>query len=125
MIYKALRHPEHMTRECRGCTVCCKLFLINLTGEEYRSGSYRTHLEAFGFIDGFSMAKLVGANLVQQRSDGSCVYLKGSRCSIHGTRPRSCRDFFCSSHSRKLAGMIADIEQARYSPVASKIKIKK
>jgi Fe-S-cluster containining protein len=114
-----------MTRECRGCTVCCKLFLINLTGEEYRSGSYRTHLEAFGFIDGFSMAKLVGANLVQQRSDGSCVYLKGSRCSIHGTRPRSCRDFFCSSHSRKLAGMIADIEQARYSPVASKIKIKK
>lgn len=125
MIYKALRHPEHMTRECRGCAVCCKLFLINLTDEEYRSGRYRTQLEACGFIDGSGRARAAGANIVRQKRDGSCIYLKGGRCSIHGTRPRSCRGFFCSSRSGKFSGMIADIEQRRGSPVAGRMKIKK
>jgi Fe-S-cluster containining protein len=113
-----------MARVCLGCGTCCTMFLINLTEGEYRSGRYRTQFGMLGPID-FAKAEMAGANTLRQRKDGSCTYLRGRRCSIHRSRPLSCREFFCSSRSRKLAGMIADIEQARDGPVAGRIKIKK
>jgi uncharacterized protein len=32
---------------------------------------------------------------LQQRPDGSCVYLEAGRCSIHGRAPNICKVFDC------------------------------
>ena len=98
---------------CQACGLCCKLFLINLNEEEYRSGRYVTQLGKFGFFEDFAEAEMYGANIVEQKADGSCKYLEGTKCSIHQTRPQVCRGFFCNSQKEDYQGMIKDIEEKR------------
>jgi Fe-S-cluster containining protein len=102
-----------MKNDCSQCGLCCRLFLINLTEEEYRSGKYKTQLEEFGVIDNFQKANLCGSNILKQKRDGSCIYLKNNYCSIHKIRPQACRDFFCSSKQKKFKGMIKQIKEAK------------
>jgi len=98
---------------CSQCGVCCKLFLINLTKEEYKSGKYKTQ---FGeFVEDFEEAELCGANIITQKEDGSCIYLKEGTCSIHGIRPQSCRNFFCTSKSPGFKTMIRKIKDHKSS----------
>jgi hypothetical protein len=52
-------------RECGGCGVCCKLPLI----------------------DDKALQKPAGAVCVH--------FAKGQRCTIYGTRPQTCRDYYC------------------------------
>ena len=101
-----------MVNICLKCGICCKLFLINLTEEEYKSGKYKTQFEMFGLIDDFTEAENCGANIIEQNSDKSCIYLKANKCSIHEARPESCREFFCRSRSRKFEGMIERIKDS-------------
>ena len=82
------------TMKCNQCGVCCKLFMINLTEEEYKSGRYKTMFEEFGIVEDFEEAEMTGANILTQNDDGSCIYLKEGKCSIHDERPKSCRNFF-------------------------------
>ncbi len=93
--------------KCSQCGVCCRLFLINLTEEEYRSGKYKTIFDEF--VDDFEEAELVGANILEQKEDKSCIYLEDNICSIHPNRPQSCRPFFCSSQEDKFKTMIEKI----------------
>ena len=102
-----------MKNNCLQCGTCCRLFLINLTEEEYRSGTYNTQFEEFGLIDNFNNAKLRGANTLKQNEDGSCIYLKNNLCSIHQTRPESCREFCCDSKLKKYQKMIMEIDSRR------------
>ena len=95
---------------CHSCGVCCKLFMINLNEEEYLSGKYKTVFEEFGMV-GFSEAELTGANLLDQQEDGSCIYLKKGKCSIHQDRPQVCRDFFCDSEEEWFQPMIEKIRK--------------
>ncbi|MFC1732513.1 YkgJ family cysteine cluster protein [candidate division KSB1 bacterium] len=95
--------------KCSKCGVCCKLFLINLTEEEYRSGKYKTQFEDFGLTEDFEEAEMCGANIITQNEDGSCIYLKNGKCSIHMTKPQSCRNFFCKD--TKFNNMIEKIEK--------------
>jgi Fe-S-cluster containining protein len=97
--------------ECSQCGVCCRLFLINLNEEEYKSGRFRTVLEEFGIEEGFKDAEMEGANLLAQNEDESCIYLEGNKCSIHEDRPQVCRRFFCTSKNRQFAGMIKKIKE--------------
>lgn len=92
---------------CHQCNVCCKLFLINLSKNEYLSGIYKTVFEN-SFKD-FTEAEKYGANLLKQKQDGSCVYLSKEGCSIHKDRPLVCRDFFCDSEKEEFQGMIKEI----------------
>ena len=39
--------------KCLQCGVCCKLFYINLTEEEYKSGDYRTQFDEFDLVEDF------------------------------------------------------------------------
>jgi Fe-S-cluster containining protein len=100
-----------MKNDCSQCGLCCRLFLINLTEEEYKSGKYKTQLGEFGLVDAFAQATACGSNILKQKKDGSCIYLKKNKCSIHKTRPQSCREFFCSSKQKKFQGMIKEIEK--------------
>ena len=97
---------------CSQCGVCCKLFLINLNEEEYLSGKYQTVFEEFGLVE-FKEAELTGANILEQKEDGSCVYLENFRCSIHKKKPIVCRNFFCDSKEDGFKSMIQKIKCAK------------
>lgn len=94
--------------KCDQCGVCCRLFLINLNEEEYRSKRYKTQFDEF--VEDFEEAELCGCNILEQKEDGSCIYLKDKRCSIHEIRPESCRKFFCDSKEKRFAEMIEKID---------------
>ena len=85
--------------------------MINLTEEEYKSGRYKTMFEEFGIVEDFEEAEMTGANILAQNDDGSCIYLKEGKCSIHDERPKSCRNFFCSSKNPQFREMIKKIEK--------------
>ncbi len=116
-----------MRVKCSQCGICCRLFLINLTEEEYRSGKYKTQFEEFGLIDDFHKVTLYGVNILKQKEDGICIYLKENKCSIHKTRPRSCREFFCTSKLKKFGKMIEQIKKSNDgSPITTTVvQIKK
>jgi len=88
---------------------------VNLTEAEYQSGKYKTQLEKFGLIDNFHQAAACGANILKQKKDDHCLYLKGNKCSIHKIRPQVCREFFCTSKLKKFRKMIEQIEKKRAS----------
>ena len=90
---------------CSQCGICCRLFLINLTQKEWMSDEYKTELKEFDLNDDFSSVQRYGGNILSQKKDGSCIYLKNNLCAIHKRRPRSCREFFCSSTLKKFKGM--------------------
>lgn len=96
---------------CSSCGVCCTLFMINLSEKEYKSKKFRTQFSKFPHVKDFTEAEMCGANIIQQKSDGSCFYLKNNKCSIHNKRPIACRNFFCSSKDKAFKGMIKDIKE--------------
>ena len=96
---------------CNGCGLCCKLFYINLSKEEYQSGKYKTELGEFGKIENFNEARSCGANLLAKKPDGSCVYLENNKCSIHAERPGVCRNFFCTTSAKKFKVMVDSIKE--------------
>ncbi len=98
---------------CSQCGICCRLFLINLTKEEYVSGQYDTEFKKFDREKDFGILQQYGGNILSQKKDGSCIYLKNNLCSIHKKRPLSCRDFICSSTLKKFKGMIRMIKEKR------------
>ncbi len=108
-----------MANFCNGCGLCCKLFLINLSKEEYQSGKYRTMFEGFGMIPVFAKVKECGANLLAQKADGSCIYLTGSKCGIHSDRPKVCRDFFCTSIAKRFEKMVEIIKESDIEKISS------
>lgn len=112
-----------MANSCNGCGLCCKLFLINLSKEEYQSGEYRSVFEEFGPMGDFNEAKKCGANLLAKKTDGSCIYLDGSQCGIHANRPGACRDFFCTSKAKKFAGMVKIIKNNDKQIISSVLQI--
>jgi|SRR3990172_6187722 len=93
--------------KCSECGFCCKLFLINLTEDEYNSGIYKTMFEEH--IGDFEKCEMIGANILSQNKNEECIYLSDKKCSIHDQRPFSCRNFFCNSKEETFQKMIIDI----------------
>lgn len=108
-----------MKNLCNGCGLCCQLFLINLSKEEYESGKYKTMFQEYGVMENFNQAKSCGANLLAKKADDSCVYLEGKRCGIHATRPRVCREFFCTTKAVKFGKMVKIIKKVDKQGISS------
>jgi Fe-S-cluster containining protein len=106
--------------ECGQCGVCCKIFLINLTKDEYKSGRYKTVFDEY--IDDFEKAETVGANILAQNGGGECSYLKDRKCTIHKYRPASCRAFFCDSKEERFQNMINEIKDYKHKNRDCEIK---
>lgn len=104
---------ESLIQSCTLCGACCTLFCINLTQKEWESGAYKTMIHTSETTDNFKTINTYGGNIVQQHSDGSCIYLKNNACSIHKTRPQSCRNFFCTSQAKKYKTMIRMINNKK------------
>lgn len=102
-----------MTKSCSQCGTCCKLFFINLTQEEYKSGEYNTELKEFVLDDNFKTVQDYGGNILGKKADGNCIYLENNLCSIHERRPKSCRSFFCESKSKKFKSMVNEIKKEK------------
>ena len=98
---------------CSQCGICCRLFLVNLNQKEWMSGKYKTQLKGFDLNDDFNNIQRYGGNILSQKKDGSCIYLRNNLCSIHKKRPQSCNDFFCASTLKKLRGMIEMINKRK------------
>lgn len=85
--------------KCEMCGVCCKIFYIPLTKEEFASGKFETE---FQYVDvckeSFEEIEKNGWNLLRKKLDG-CVYLKEGKCSIHDSKPSACREFCCKEKS--------------------------
>ncbi len=92
--------------KCTQCGKCCRLFLINLSEEEWNSGRYKTM-----FDTDYDDAKWSDLNVLEQNPDGSCIYLKDGKCSIHDSRPKVCREFFCDSKEERFQDMIKKIKE--------------
>lgn len=99
-------------QKCSRCGKCCRLFLINLNKKEWGSGWFQTELKEFDTGEDFSIVQKYGGNILRQKKDGSCIYLKNNLCSIHKRRPQVCRDFSCISTSGKFQEMIGIIKIA-------------
>ena len=109
-----------MANFCNACGLCCKLFYINLSRSEYKSGKYQTMFGEYGQMENFNEAKECGANLLAKKEDGSCVYLEDDgKCGIHDTRPGVCRDFFCTSTAKKFESMVEIIIEADRDGISS------
>ncbi len=63
------------------------------------------------FIEDFEEAEQIGANLLAQKDDGSCIYLDNKLCLIHDKRPDVCKPFFCSSKEEQFKEMIRIIKE--------------
>ena len=101
------------TQSCSQCGMCCRLFLINVTKKEWESGYYKTPLKQFFLHDSFTTVQKYGGNIIAQKKDGSCIYLKHNMCSIHTKRPHHCKKFFCSSTAKKYKDMIRIINESK------------
>jgi Fe-S-cluster containining protein len=89
---------------------------VNLTQDEYLSGKYKTQFGKSVVFKTFKQALFCGAATLKQKQDGSCIYLKNNKCSIHQTRPQVCRGFFCTSNSPKYSSMISQINSSTLNP---------
>ena len=100
-----------MSNKCTSCGLCCKLFLINLSEKEYKSGTFKTFFRGLKEFNNFNQVKSVGGNILAQKKDGSCIYLENQLCTIHKTRPLVCRKFFCTSKNKKFKEMVKIIDK--------------
>jgi Fe-S-cluster containining protein len=100
-----------MANSCNGCGLCCRLFLINLSKEEYESGIYTTVFPKGISPDKFSEAQNCGAILLAKKEDDCCIYLEDNKCSIHANRPKVCRAFFCTTKACKFQSMVKVIRE--------------
>ncbi|MBN2789970.1 MAG: YkgJ family cysteine cluster protein [Candidatus Delongbacteria bacterium] len=96
---------------CKGCTQCCKLFLVCLNETEYESCYYDSIVTGYEHLSTFKEVEENGLNILKKKDDGSCVYLKDNKCAIYSKRPQVCRDFFCGSEKKELQKNIEEIEK--------------
>lgn len=90
---------------CEQCGICCTLFYINLNEVEYNSGNFRTMFNDSSKTLSYDRAAECGANFLNKKEKGECIYLKNNSCSIHQDRPQVCRAFFCKSNEKEFEKM--------------------
>jgi len=81
--------------ECQRCTACCRW-----PGQVCLSDAEITRLAGFknltehDFIQQFAKLRADRRGLaLQERPDGSCVFLEGENCVVQSVKPQKCREF--------------------------------
>ncbi|MBU4485676.1 MAG: YkgJ family cysteine cluster protein [Candidatus Delongbacteria bacterium] len=111
-IMNEFKFPELIKERCISCSLCCKLFLINLNEKELNSGVFQTELSTGEKFDDFEIIEEYGLNIVKKNEDGTCFYIMDKKCSIYNNRPQVCKDFFCGSDKAEFNEMIEEINNA-------------
>ena len=93
---------------CNGCTLCCQGDAIRLLPED-DPASYITEPHPY----------VPGALMLAHKPNGECVYLEGTRCSIHDRAPSLCRSADCRSLALQL-----DFDEARRLHLGGKLDLR-
>ncbi len=76
--------------ECGSCRLCCKQTHVPLVDGEDDPREFKTEVSPHGLV------------VLAHKSNGDCVYLTESGCSIHDRAPVVCRRFSCATHYKGL-----------------------
>ncbi len=81
--------------ECQRCTACCRwLGQVRVTEAEIAGLAAFKGMSEHDFIQRFTRLRHDRRGLVlQEKTDGSCVFLDGNDCSVQAVKPQQCRDF--------------------------------
>ena len=96
--------------KCRMCGECCRVFYIPLTEKELRSRKFITEFDYEKIKkESFDEINKNGWNLVKRNKNG-CVYLKDKKCSIHNSKPKYCKNFWCEdiNSNKRMREMIEE-----------------
>lgn len=81
--------------ECQRCTACCRWpGQVRVTEAEIRRLAEFLGLEEFVFIQRYCRLAADRRGLVlEERPDGSCIFLEGRDCQVQAVKPQQCKDF--------------------------------
>jgi len=81
--------------ECQRCTACCRWpGQVRLTGEEVARLAAYMRMSESDFIQQFTRLTWDRGGLaLQEKPDGSCIFLEGKNCAVQFVKPQQCRDF--------------------------------
>jgi len=81
--------------ECQRCTACCRWpGQVRVTDAEIARLASFKGISEHDFIQQFTRLRDDRHGLaLQEKPDGSCVFLDGKDCSVQPVKPQQCRDF--------------------------------
>jgi len=81
--------------ECQRCTACCRWpGQVRLSGAEITRLAAFKHLTEDEFIQQFTRLRWDRGGLaLQEKPDGSCIFLEGGDCAVQPVKPQQCREF--------------------------------
>ena len=81
--------------ECQRCTACCRWpGQVRVTEAEISRLAAFMKTSEHDFIQQFTRLRPDRHGLaLQEKPDGSCVFLAGNDCSVQPFKPQQCRDF--------------------------------
>lgn len=82
-----LQRSSPFSYECRACSRCCRNKKIQVNPYELARLGLALGLPVIELVERFTVQ---GVHL-QQRQDGTCVFLGSDGCSVHVHRPLACR----------------------------------
>jgi Fe-S-cluster containining protein len=94
-IYSRMK-PELLKKfRCTGCGECCRWpGSVLLTGPDITVLAEQLALSEEQFISRHTRLAFNRIQLaLNERADGSCIFLEKNRCSVYAARPRQCRSF--------------------------------
>jgi len=81
--------------ECQRCTACCRWpGQVRVTDVEITRLAAFKEMAEYDFIQQFTRLRHDRCGLaLQEKPDGSCVFLDGDDCSVQPVKPQRCQDF--------------------------------
>ncbi len=81
--------------ECQRCTACCRWpGQVRLTEAEIARLAAFKGMDEHEFIQQFTRLTADRRGLaLQDKADGSCIFLAGNDCAVQSVKPQQCRDF--------------------------------
>lgn len=98
------------TVDCRGCTACCRREMILLTVDDDLSlYPEAVQMDAAKQAAAVAILKSSAGWRLPLKSNGDCINLGPSGCTIYAHRPVICRSFSCVGMAR---GILATLSRA-------------
>jgi Fe-S-cluster containining protein len=87
--------PVPVSLECQRCAACCRWpGEVRLNNDEIAQLAAFLRLSEREFIDQHTRLRRDRRGLaLQERPDGSCIFLEGKDCTVQPVKPQQCKDF--------------------------------
>jgi Fe-S-cluster containining protein len=80
---------------CQRCGACCRWpGEVRLSNHDISRLAAFCGLSEYDFIQRYTRLRRDRTGLcLEDRADGSCVFLRGTECAVHAAKPAQCRQF--------------------------------